>query len=191
MDTKISERKNIIVSLKSNYGEPKKGIEKRIQFLKRITILYLIMALFSGGILFLSIVFEVFDSEIFKWEKTGLLAILSLSIVLNLPKQCYELKLLKHIKKIDSKPDFIGIDKLNRELKNTIDKLNDRFRIDWILIVLAILIVIMGIWQMGFEDNNPYWNYMKLPIIVFYGIILFRFIITNKKLTKNINETEK
>jgi len=78
------------------------------------------------------------------------------------------------------------------ELKNIIEKLNNRLKNGWIEITLAIIILIMGIWQMGFSDNNnPYWNYMKLPILAFYGIILFRFIFTNRKLNENINKTEK
>ncbi|QXP72357.1 hypothetical protein H0I31_00630 [Tenacibaculum sp. AHE15PA] len=187
----MNDRKNIIISFKSNYGERKKGIEKRIQYLKGMSILNLVLTLLCGGILISSIISELFGYTIFRWEKTGLLAILSLSFVLNLPNELYELKLLNHLKKINSKPEFNGIDKLNSELKKMIDKLNNRFKNNWSVIVLAILILIMGIWQMGFDNNNPYWNYMKLPILVFYGIIIFRFIITNRKLNENIEKTEK
>jgi len=190
--TKIDERKNIIVSLKSSLGEPKKGIEKRFQFLKGMTILNLTLTIFSAGILVLSIISNLFNYEIFKWEKTGVLAILSLSFVLNLPNQFYELKLLNHLKKINSKSEFEGIEKLNIELKNIIEKLNNRLKNGWLEIILAIIIMIMGIWQMGFSNNNnPYWNYMKLPILAFYGIILFRFVFTNRKINENINKTEK
>jgi hypothetical protein len=192
MNEKMNERKNIIISLKSNFGEPKNGIEKRLSFLKGMTILNLTLTLFSAGILVLSIISELFNYEIFEWKKTGLLAILSLSFILNLPNQYFELKLLNHLKKLDSKSEFNGIEKLNMELKNIIEKLNNRLKNGWIEITLAIIILIMGIWQMGFSDNNnPYWNNMKLPILAFYGIILFRFIFTNRKLNENINKTEK
>jgi hypothetical protein len=192
MNEKMNERKNIIISLKSNFGEPKNGIEKRLSFLKGMTILNLTLTLFSAGILVLSIISELFNYEIFEWKKTGLLAILSLSFILNLPNQYFELKLLNHLKKLGSKSEFNGIDKLNMELKNIIEKLNNRLKNGWIEITLAIIILIMGIWQMGFSDNNnPYWNNMKLPILAFYGIILFRFIFTNRKLNENINKTEK
>ena len=191
MNEKINERKNIIVSLKSNLGEPKKGIEKRIEFLKGMTILNLILTLISGGILVLSIISELFDYEIIKWQKSALMVILSLSFIINLPNQFYELKLLKHLKKINSKSEFDGIDKLNSELKNIIDKSNNGFKNNWSIIILAFGILIMGIWQMGSDENNPYWNYMKLPILTFYGIIIFRFINRNKKLNENIEKTEK
>lgn len=51
--------------------------------------------------------------------------------------------------------------------------------------------MITGIWQMGFDNNKPYWNYIKLPIVAFYRIIVFDFIYANRKLTENINKTEK
>ena len=191
MNEKMNERKNIIISLKSNFGEPKKGIEKRLSFLKGMTILNLTLTLFSAGILVLSIISELFNYEIFEWKKTGLLAILSLSFILNLPNQYFELKLLNHLKKLGSKSEYSGIDKLNIELKSIIENLNNRLKNGWVEISLAIIILIMGIWQMGFSNNNPYWNYMKLPILAFYGIILFRFIFTNRKLNENITKTEK
>lgn len=121
----------------------------------------------------------------------GLLTILSISFILNLPNELYELKLLKHLKNSNTKSEFNGIDELNTELKNVIDNLNNRLKNNWILIALGIVIMIMGIWQMFYDKNNPYWNYMKLPILMFYGINVIRFVFTNKKLTKNINETEK
>tara|TARA_R110001632_G_scaffold232256_2_gene372594 strand:+ start:4692 stop:5291 length:600 start_codon:yes stop_codon:yes gene_type:complete len=189
--TKIEERKNIIVSLKSNYGERKNGIEKRIQYLKGISILNLTLTLFCGGIIISSILSELLGYNFFKWQKTGLLVILSLSFTLNLPNILYELKLLNHLKKINSKSEFDGIEKLNNELRNLINKLNKRRKSNRFLFALTILILIMGIWQMGFDNNNPYWDYMKLPVIAFYGIIIFRFILINKKLAENINETEK
>ncbi|MFL3661102.1 MAG: hypothetical protein ACI6PN_05060 [Polaribacter sp.] len=191
MNEKMNDRKNIIISLKSNLGKPKNGIEKRLSFLKGMTILNSTLTLFSAGILVLSIVSGLFNYQIFKWEKTGLLAVLSLSFILNLPNQFYELKLLNHLKNINSKSEFDGIEKLNIELKSIIKKLNNRLKNGWLEIVLAIIIMIMGIWQMGFDNNNPYWNYMKLPILAFYGIILFRFVFTNRKLNENINKTEK
>jgi hypothetical protein len=191
--TKIDERKNIIVSLKSNYNEENKGIEKRIQFLKRMTILNLVLIIISAGIIVLSILSEIFTYEIFKWQKSALMVILSLSFIMNLPNQFYELKLLKHLKNINSKSEFDGIDKLNSELKSIIKKLNNGFKNNSSVIILAIVILIMALWQMGFDNGNgnPYWKYMKLPILLFYGIIIFRFITGNRKLNENIKMTEK
>lgn len=189
--TKINERKNIIGLFKSVYKKENKGIEKRIQFLKIMTILYLIPTIVIAGILVLSIFAEIFDYKILKWEKSALIVILSVGFTIRIPNQFYEFKLLKHLKDINSKSEFDGIDKLNVELKNIIDKLNFGFKNNWIEIILGTGISILGIWQMGLGDSNPYWGYMKLPTLAFYGIIIFRFIIRNKKLNKNINKTEK
>ena len=126
--TKIDERKNIIVSLKSNYGERKKGIDKRIQYLKGMTILDLVLTTFCGGIVLLSIILEPLGYEFFKWQKMGLLTILSLSFILRLPEEIFELKLLKHLRNISDKSDFLGIDKLNSDLKIIVDKLNKKLK---------------------------------------------------------------
>lgn len=191
MKTKIDERKNIIISLKTNYGERKKGIEKRIQYLKIMSSINLILTIFCGGILLLSIISGQFGNELFKWQKTGLLAILSLSSILNLPNELYELKLLKHLKRINAVSEFNGIEKLNNELKSIIENLNNRLKNNWLVIILAVGIIFMGMIQVISESINPYWNYMKSPILLFFGIITVRYLTTNKKLTKNINEIEK
>ena len=191
METKIDERKNIIVSLKSNYGERTKGLEKRIQDLKIMSSIKLVLTIFCGGILILSIISGQFGNELFKWQKMGLFSILSLSFIMNLPNELYELKLLKHLKRMNSKSEFSGIEKLNNELKNIVDKLNSGLKNNWIIIILAVAIMIMGIWQVLYDNNNPYWDYMKIPTILFFGIIIVRFIIINKKLNGNINEMEK
>ena len=191
MKTKIDERKNIIVSLKSSYGQENKGIEKRIHFLKLMSTINIVLIIFCAGILFHSIISEQFGIGYFKWQKMGLITILSLSFVLNLPKALYELKLLKHLKRINTKSEFSGIEKLNNELKNIIDQLNNGLKNNWHIILLAIVLMIMGIWQSLYDQSNPYWQYMKIPVILFFGIIVIRFINTNKKISDNINETEK
>ncbi|MDP3358939.1 MAG: hypothetical protein Q8S41_06265 [Lutibacter sp.] len=191
MKTKIDERKNIIISLKPTYGDRNKGIEKRIQYLKSFSFINIILCILSGGIVTFSIMADLIGNNLFKWEKMGLLAIMSLSVILNLPNSLFELKLLKHFKKINDKIDVEGIVDLNNDLKCIIDKLNNRIKNNWIVIVFSLLIMIMGIWQMLYENNNPYWEYMKFPILLFYVIILTKFMITNKKLQYNINESEK
>ncbi|HSQ46411.1 MAG TPA: hypothetical protein VLM44_05765 [Lutibacter sp.] len=191
MKTKIDERKNIIISLKPSYGDRNKGIEKRIQSLKAASFFNIILSMLCGGLVIFSIISELIGNDLFKWQKMALLAILSLSVFLNLPNSYFELKLLKHFKKINDKIDVEGIGQLNIDLKNIIYKLNNGIKNNWIIIVLSILILFMGIWQMLNDNNNPYWKYMKIPILLFYGIILTRFMITNKKLQYNIDEKEK
>lgn len=190
MESKIMERKNIIGSLKSVYGVPKKGIDKRIKFLKSITILQLLLVIYGVGIFILSIFSESLGFGIFNRGKLGLLTITISYFALILPKEIYELKLLKHMKKINS--DIKGIDKLNIGLKNIIEKLNNpiKNKISWITIILTLGIIVMGISQFLFDsyNYNPYWEY---TVLTFYGLIFFQFISTNRKLTRNIREAEK
>jgi hypothetical protein len=189
MITKIDERKNIIVSLKSNYGERKKGIDKHIQNLKILSFMHILLSILCFGSLLTSIISEQFGYEFFKWQKTGMFALLSLIALLNLPYEIFELQLLNHLKRINEYNDFNGIEKLNADLKNLIDKLNNRIKTNMIPIILGILILIMSAWQIMNEDN-PYWEYMKIPIILFFGFIIIRFVIVNKKLTDNIQKME-
>lgn len=189
MKTNIDNRKNIIISLKSYYGERKKGIDKQIQFLKMSNFLNISISIVCFGVLITSIISEQLEFDFYKWQKTGLLALLSLIAFLNLPNAIFELKLLKHFKKINNYNDFNGIEKLNNDLKFQIDKLNNRIRTNIIPVILGILILFMSVWQ-TMSENNPYWEYMKLPIILFFGFIIIRFVIVNKKLSENIKKVE-
>ncbi len=156
-----------------------------------MNIINLILTILCGGIIFLSIILEPLGFEFFKWQKMGLLTILSLSFILRLPEETFELKLLKHLKRISDKSDFDGIEKLNSELKIIIGNLNKKMNYHRIFIPLAIAILILGMIQFLSEDLNPYWNYAKILIILFFGMVLTRFYKVNKKLNRNIIETEK
>ena len=189
MITQIDIRKNIIVSLKSSYFGGKKNIEKKIQYLEFMSSLNIIVTTLIGGILLASMISSLLGNEFFNWQKMELLTILSLSFILTLPNELYELKLLKHLQKINRCTEFSGIEKLNTELKSIVNKLNNRIKNNWLTILLTLFIMAMGTWQLS--SNNPYWSYMKIPTIILFGIIAVRFKKMNKILTENINETEK
>lgn len=190
MNTRMNERKNIIVSLKSRYGERKKGIDKRIRFLQFFTFLNALMSLFCGTILLASLILEPLGFEFFKWQKMGLLTILSLSFFLGLPGEVYELKLLKHLKRIAHTSDFPELEVLNTELKVLINKLNGKLKYNGIIILLAFVILILGFMQVLSDSENLYWNYAKIPVLIFFLIVVTRFYTMNKKLTENIRKTE-
>jgi len=65
---------------------------------------------------------------------------------------------LKHLILIYSKSEFSGNERLNAELKNIIGKLNNGLKNNWLVISLAIVIMIMGIWQSLYDYTNPYWQ---------------------------------
>ena len=59
-----------------------------------------------------------------------------------------------------------------------------------VLIIFIVVLIFMALWQ-AFGLSNTYWNYMKIPILLFFGFSVFNFIKLNKKLTGNINQAEK
>jgi len=185
----MNERKNIIISFRSNLGQPKKGIDNRVSFLKAFILINSLITILAIGITGISIISEILNLEIIVWENNALLIILSLSSVLNLSNELYEIKLLQHLKFINLKSDCIGINKLNKELKNIIYNLNVGIKKDWALIVFIVIIFISGIWEMGFS-HNPYWEYIKYCTILFYMAFILKSIHWYKQLNKNINTTE-
>jgi len=187
--TKIDERKNIIISLKSNYRNEIKGIDKQIRNLSIMSVINIFLSLICGGMILISIISEQFGFEILKWEKSAVLVILSITVFLSFPYDIYELKLLRHLKIINNYKDFTELEKLNIELKNIIVRLNNRKKSSTLLIVFIILILVMGLWQFSLE-KNPYWNYMKFPIIIFFGFTIIRFIQGFKNLEENIKKVE-
>ena len=102
-----------------------------------MTILDLVLTTLCGGIVLLSIILEPLGYEFFKWQKMGLLTILSLSFILRLPEDIFELKLLKHLRNISDKSDFLGIDKLNSDLKIIVNNLNKKLK--WITVIQVYL----------------------------------------------------
>ncbi|WP_066218550.1 hypothetical protein [Formosa haliotis] len=190
MNQKIKERIQIIFSLKSNLADNKIENEKRIKFLKKSTVIELVLTIILAGIVVLSKIFEHLDLNVFKWIDSGLLILLALSSAIYLPNGWYELKLLKHLKFIDSKSDFVGIDTLNNELQTIIDHLNAAFNRFRGIRIYVFFIAILVLWHLGSDTNNPYWDFMKLPVLVFYGYLIIRFINTNRKLSQNIEMVE-
>ena len=187
--TKIDERKNIIVSLKSKYRNEHKGINKQIKNLRIMSVLNISLSIICGGLTCMSIISDLFGYEILKWENSSILVIMSITFFLNFPDDIYELKLLKHFKRINDYKDFIELEKLNIELKKIIINLNSRKNLSIAVIFTIILILLMGLWEVAIS-NNPYWIYMKLPILILYGFIIIRFIQGYKKITENIEKVE-
>jgi hypothetical protein len=190
MKKNIETRKNIINSLKPTIDWSNKSLDKRVKFLKGISVVNIILTIICAGILFSTILSELIGLGFNKWENIGLFAILSLSFIINLPNQLYELKLTKHLIKIKLENELDNLEKLNDELKTIISKLNNRIKNNWHIPLLAVIILVLGMWQMGSENGDQIWSYMKLPIIIFYSIILFKFWKTNKSLNRNINAAE-
>ena len=98
---------------------------------------------------------------------------------------------LKHLQNIEGKTNFNGINQLKLELKNMVGKLNKRDKNDIIWIGLAIIIITSATYQQKSETRNPYWEYTKIPVLLFWAIMISKFVVSNKKISENIKETEK
>lgn len=189
MSLEIDKRKNTILTLKSIQRNRTKGIDKQIKKLRSISIINICLSVFCNALILLSLISEMLSITIIEWNKVALLTILSISYTITLPIEIYQLKLLKHLKKIADKEGDFNLKELNLELKGIIDKLNNK-RGSWFIIVLAFGIMFLGVVQVLSKNLNPYWSYIKLPVLLFYGIVVYQFITINKKLNKNIQETE-
>ena len=187
----MEERINIIKSFKSIFQKSKKGIQSRIQTLKGFTFISALFSVLCFCLTLYTIILEQFKPEISKWENMGLLVVMSLMFILMLNNTLIELKLLKHLQNIQGKTNFNGINQLNLELKNIVEKLNKRDENDIIWIGLAIVIIISGSYQQLSETGNPYWEYTKIPVLLFWAIMISKFVVSNKKISENIKETEK
>ena len=185
MMTKIDERRNIIESLKISHTENIAGIDRRIKNLKISSIMLISLSIVSGLLILISVIAEQLGFEILKWDKFGMSAIFITIFFVNFPNDFYKFKLLKHIRLINDSKDFPDLEKLNLELKKVIDRQNNRK----IIVIVLVLILIMGFWQQ-FGEDNPYWSYMKLPILAFLGFIIIRFIQVYKELSENTQKTE-
>ena len=185
MMTKIDERRNIIESLKISHTENIAGIDKRIKNLKISSIILISLSIVSGLLILISLIAEQLGFEILKWEKFGMTAMFITIFFINMPNDFYKFKLLKHLRLINDSKDYPELEKLNLELKKIIDRQNNRK----IIIIVLILILIMGFWQ-EFGGENPYWSYMRLPILAFLGFIIIRFFQVYKELSENMQKAE-
>ena len=189
--SKMDKRKNIIDSLNTIAKRQSRSNEERIQFLKMMKSMDVVLIVVCGGIIATSILSYLFGYHLFSWSELAIIVMIGLGLILSFPSIFYELRILKHREVISRGDDFNEMDVLNEELKSIIDGLNTRFEENWITTLIGLFIMAIGAWQMFVENANPYWNYMKIPTAVFSGIIIVRFIFTYRKLSSNIKETEK
>lgn len=187
----LNERKNIIVSLKSLQRKAKKGIDKRIVFLKIIVVTSLLFLLVSIGIVVFSIISEAFNHNLInllKWKNSSIFVMFSLTFLLNAFNAIYELQLLQHLKRISIKENSNGIKQANKELKVIIKSINNRFGR---IIISVLILCIFGVssWQLNFSSNSV-WEYMKYPVLLFYVVVIYQFVTTFKKLITNIKKAE-
>ncbi|MEL4307091.1 hypothetical protein [Joostella sp. CR20] len=188
--TKIEERINIAISIKSNYGERKKGIDRQIQNLKWLITMNVVLSILFIGFIFASIFFEPLGLKVFQWHKMGLMVVFLPMFLMRIPNDIFELKLLNHSKKISGSKDFTALDTLNIDLASFIRKQNNQIKSAPVWFALTLFLLLAGVFQTINQEVNVYWSYVKIPVVLYILLFVIRFFMLNKKLNKNIQQVE-
>ena len=188
-----NRRKQIILSLKSNYvAFDGNDIDKRIKFVKWQSVLNIFIVVFSAGFVLFGIITDFFGYHLVHWEKSGILilALLSLSSVLRLPKSIVELKLLKHYRKIQESDLQNAIAKeLDDELETEIDKLNN-LTIYKVFSIIMMILLFIAVFYLFLNRRFDYWQYLKAPFFLFYFLGIYNLYIINRRIQNNVDEYE-
>ncbi len=186
-------RKQIILSLKSNYGNfDGNDIDKRIKHVKWQTILIFIVVIFTVGLVLFGIITNYLGYYTVHWKESSFvfLAVISLSSVMRLPKSTVELKLLKHLRNIQNGNLENAVAKrLDDELEAVIDKLNN-FTTYKIVAISFVLLLLIGGLYVFISENSRYWQYFNVPYMLFYVLGFGDFYIVNRKIQDNIDKYE-
>ena len=189
MNSQIEERIKIASSFKSVYDSQNKKTGKWEKWLKLSAGFdYWIVMILLVFLIFLSIaaIFQI-DPINTKWQKSGLIVLMTFAISIKSPYSFIELLLLNHIKRLEKLelnfPEF-----LNEDFKAIITKLNSK-KIRFNIINLPILIIVLGSLLQVFE-LNPYWNYFSVLVFALSLILLIRINYQIKFVKKHLTKFE-
>lgn len=185
----MEERLNIIESFKHVNGKPQNGVDRRITYSKIMIFFGWLLILFIWGSILLSFMRDFLGLTLFRWEKMAMLVLYSSFAETMLFLPIYGLKVLQHQKIIEKNRGHSISESLNIEFKEIIENINKRHN-KWLIGSLMVIILILSMWQMFSENQNPYWDFAKIPVLLFIGITAFNFYKTYNKLTKNIEKAE-
>ncbi|PKP34194.1 MAG: hypothetical protein CVU00_07860 [Bacteroidetes bacterium HGW-Bacteroidetes-17] len=173
MNSQIEERIKIARSFKSVYDPQNKNLGKREKWLK-------LSAGFDYWVVMIMLIFLIFlslaailqiDPINTKWQKSGLIVLMTFAISIKSPYSFIELLLINHIKRLESLnlnfPEF-----LNQDFKEIIIKLNSK-KTRFNLLQLPLLIIILGALLQTF-NFNPFWNYFSFLVLAVSTILLIR-----------------
>ena len=190
--TKLEQRINIIFNLKVTFGTTKGDLKKRIRDIK---ITFFILTLFPLFGLFITLMgiftnLNLIESDL--WSKSAQTILVSIVFSLSLPYLYYQYILFRHIDKIKNikNKSLHGIDILNKSLEIHINKINNRLEDLWQVFTLALMVIVMSVWQTLGDNANPYWNNTAYLVLLFFLIYFIKIYSTYKKLKRNIYKTE-
>lgn len=121
------------------------------------------------------------------WTKSTLIVICSISIVYDLANRLNSIILLKHLQNIEEAQNRTIETHLNVDLENTISKLNEPEK-NILVIVLGALILLSAVLQQ--LDYPQYWDFFKIPILLFFVLKGIETVQNLSKLKSNISKSE-
>ncbi len=186
----MQSRITIIDNYKSFLGQRKKSIENRLKYLAVLKYLSAFIVLLVFLIIIKSLLPLNFLNDKLKWNDSALIVMLSITYLIQGPRYFYESKLLSHLKKVENEEMKTSNEvELNKELENTIHKINDP-KSNWLVIASIAVLMIISLIQL-ISGNFEYWIYFRIPFLIFITTILFDFIKNYNLLNRNIKEYEK
>ncbi len=185
----MQDRITIVESLNSILGRRKKSINNRLKYLQLLKYFSVMFILLGIIIVIKSFApFDIFDDKL-RWENSALVVIFSITYLMQCPKYFYEAKLLRHLKKLKKEENESPVrEHLNNQLRDTINDLNSNK--NSIYIIISVVILLLSSLFQSIVDNFEYWNYFRIPFLLFIIFILFDFLKTYTQIIRNIKEYE-
>lgn len=188
MTENLLDRIEIINSYRLLIGSRNKSTKSRIRINYFFGGIMLAGLIFALVIIFYAAIAGLLSIETkINWTKSTLIVICSISIVYDLANRLNSIILLKHLQNIEEVQNRTIETHLNVDLENTISKLNEPEK-NILVIVLGALILLSAVLQQ--LDYPQYWDFFKIPILLFFVLKGIETVQNLSKLKSNISKSE-
>jgi magnesium-transporting ATPase (P-type) len=191
----MQERIQIIDAFRSVFGARRKLVEIRQRYLwwHLLASGFIIsVALFASVT---SVFMELSGASRLVWEdeSMGLIVLLSLGSLMRWNPIFFEWRLLKHRQWLTNETTAADLRLENQALQGWIlhqqSLLNNRLTKVGLLTTISVL-MILSIWQLFSEGNNPVWSYLQTPVILLYLFAVLFFLREYRSLQRNLLAAE-
>ena len=188
MTENLPDRIEIINSYRLLIGSRNKSTKSRIRINYFFWGIMLAGLIFALAIIFYAAIAGLLSIETrINWTKSTLIVICSISLVYDLANRLNSIILLKHLQNIEEVQNRTIETHLNVDLENTILKLNEPEK-NILVIVLGALILLSAVLQQ--LDYPQYWDFFKIPILLFFVLKGIETVQNLSKLKSNISKSE-
>ena len=188
MTENLPDRIEIINSYRLLIGSRNKSTKSRIRINYFFGGIMLAGSIFALAIIFYAAIAGLLSIETrINWTKSTLIVISSISLVYDLANRLNSIILLKHLQNIEEAQNRTIETHLNVDLENTISKLNEPEK-NILVIVLGALILLSAVLQQ--LDYPQYWDFFKIPILLFFVLKGIETVQNLSKLKSNISKSE-